>query len=323
MNYADENYVRLYTRDTPTWVLLGWQGQTVLMHLMRRVSRAGVLDFYKLSPDRAVAAITGLPLEVVRPGLEVLLELEVAVVRGERIVLPNFIPAQETRQSDAARKRQSRESERARALTVEKVSEDAPAFRMAELQSGVHPVARVLEVVPNPVSAPVTSGHQQSPAVTIGHSSLAELSLANPPSGEMAARDTPKAVRAPDKPVSCPSDFDPPAGLLQALCTKHEATERQIRRTVPEWVWYWRDGKGAGKRRSLKGWHLCFAQNTARLAKSGELYTERTSSRPGDLVRSDGVADRPLTPREERAIARISGATTHGERRRLPVRPAS
>ena len=44
MNFEDEHYVRIYTKDTKTWLRWGWEGQTVFMHLMRRLDKAGVLE---------------------------------------------------------------------------------------------------------------------------------------------------------------------------------------------------------------------------------------------------------------------------------------
>jgi hypothetical protein len=46
MDYANERYVRLYTRDTTTVKLLGWQGRLVWWSLLRKLDRidAGLAD---------------------------------------------------------------------------------------------------------------------------------------------------------------------------------------------------------------------------------------------------------------------------------------
>ena len=44
MDFPNERYVRLYTRETTTWRLLGWEGQALLPQVLRLVDRSGVLD---------------------------------------------------------------------------------------------------------------------------------------------------------------------------------------------------------------------------------------------------------------------------------------
>ncbi len=113
MDWSNERYVRLYTRDTATWKLLNWRARTVLLHLFRKVDRAGVLD---VGDDgiEGLAAVLELPLEIVEPGIEQLTRVRsrsrhsTIVHTGSAYLLPNFIEAQETPQSDPQRKRESR-----------------------------------------------------------------------------------------------------------------------------------------------------------------------------------------------------------------------
>ncbi len=44
LKWDDERYVRLYTRDTSTWLRLTWEGRFVLMALLRKLDRSGNLD---------------------------------------------------------------------------------------------------------------------------------------------------------------------------------------------------------------------------------------------------------------------------------------
>lgn len=113
MDYANESYVRLYSRDTKTWLLLGYDGQNTLMHLLRRVDRAGVLDVDGADPAEVVSMVCRVPIEPTRSGLARILEHGVAVIDGGRLVLPRFLEAQETSKSDKARQRESRERRRA------------------------------------------------------------------------------------------------------------------------------------------------------------------------------------------------------------------
>lgn len=112
MQWGDERYVRLYCRDTITWLSLKWEGQAVLALLMRKVDRAGVFDLSEVAPVDAVAAVLQMPEEVVRAGLERLLKHKVLLMGNECLVVPNFIEAQEARMSDKQRAKECRSRRR-------------------------------------------------------------------------------------------------------------------------------------------------------------------------------------------------------------------
>ncbi len=109
MRYEDERYVRLYTRNTGTWVSLGWEGRFVLMSLLRQVDRAGVLDVVAGEEVATIAALIFAPEAVVRPGLDSLILRGVVVLGGDQLRMPKFMEAQESRTSDRERQRKSRE----------------------------------------------------------------------------------------------------------------------------------------------------------------------------------------------------------------------
>jgi hypothetical protein len=115
MRFEDERYVRAYTRDTTNWIMLPWEGRTVALHLWRKLDRAGVLDLGEHDAYKAVAAQCRLPIEVVNVGLAALIENGTLVYLEDRQILcaPNFIEAQEAKQSDKARQIASRERARA------------------------------------------------------------------------------------------------------------------------------------------------------------------------------------------------------------------
>lgn len=130
MDWSNERYVRVYTRDTTTWKLLDWRGRVVLSLLFRKVDRAGVLD---VGHDgvHGLAAVLELPLEIVEAGIAQLTASRggapTVVDTGTAYVLPNFLEAQEAPSSDAQRKRESRSRRRDVALA---------ASRMIPLVSG-------------------------------------------------------------------------------------------------------------------------------------------------------------------------------------------
>jgi hypothetical protein len=122
VNFADTHYVRLYTYDTIGWLMMEWQARATLPLLMRKFDRAGVLDLAEYAGEempRAIAAMIGLPEEVVAVGLAELVKRKTLVVRGQYLVMPNFIPAQETLQSDRLRKAEQRKRYRDKAMAVE------------------------------------------------------------------------------------------------------------------------------------------------------------------------------------------------------------
>lgn len=121
MEWSDERYVRLYTRDTPDWVALGWEAQALLMLLMRKMDRAGVLHLGK-SQEHGLAAMLHMPAEVVTRALARLLDDGCFERVGNSLVMRNFLPAQEARQSDRHRQAESRASRRAVSRNAESLN---------------------------------------------------------------------------------------------------------------------------------------------------------------------------------------------------------
>lgn len=107
MNFEDESYVRLYTRDTPTWLRLGFEGQAILALLLRKVDRAGVVDGI-VDAVADVALVLGAPMAFAQLGMARLLACGTVEHRGERLVLPRFFEAQTATKSDKVRAREAR-----------------------------------------------------------------------------------------------------------------------------------------------------------------------------------------------------------------------
>lgn len=115
MDWSNERYVRVYTRDSTTWKIIDWQARTLLLLLLRKVDRAGVLDVGTDGVE-GLAAQVELPIDIVERGLPQLLSRGVVVKTADAYVMPNFLDAQEAVQSDAMRQRESREKRRAKSL---------------------------------------------------------------------------------------------------------------------------------------------------------------------------------------------------------------
>lgn len=121
MDFANERYIRLYTRDTATWALLRWEARAVLPQIFRKVDRAGVLEFPRHHDVvDVVARLIDFPREIVAAavrGDDGLLEAGVIRLSPGALVVPNFVDAQEAPASPAERQRRRRE----RAATMQQV----------------------------------------------------------------------------------------------------------------------------------------------------------------------------------------------------------
>lgn len=172
MDFSDERYVRVYIRDTATWNLLEWEGQTVFVLLMRKFDRVGLLDISDgLTAAEAIQAVIKVPAPVVDVGLAKLLKYQVLVVDQKRIMSPKFLEAQEARQSDAARQRDSRARKRdlARAELMGVTIRDTD-----EPTTGIHRVSDVTKrdsssppPAPPPIESRVTK--RDSPTAGVTH----------------------------------------------------------------------------------------------------------------------------------------------------------
>jgi hypothetical protein len=113
MNFEDEHYVRVYTRDTKSWLRWGWEGQAVFVAVMRKLDKAGVMDID--DPVEDVALVTGMPVEIVSVGLPRILKSGTFEVRQGHLICPRYIEGQSTPKSDAQRMRELRERRSAEA----------------------------------------------------------------------------------------------------------------------------------------------------------------------------------------------------------------
>lgn len=107
MRWEDERYVRVYTRDTVSWLVLTWQARAVYLMILRKVDRAGIIDLGK-SGAKGLAGLLSVPAHVVEEALPELLEDGCLEAHGTTIVVPNFIEAQEAKKSDQARQQEHR-----------------------------------------------------------------------------------------------------------------------------------------------------------------------------------------------------------------------
>lgn len=158
MDWENERYVRLYTRDTVDDAVLSWEADALWTKLMRKFDRAGVLPMSRHG-WKGVAALTRMPLDVVEVAIEELLTDGRIELRGDWLFAPNFMAAQECKQSDKQRSSESRARRRERAKAAER---------------GLLPYSR--DTNRDSETRNVSESHDVSHAVT---PSLAVLSLAD------------------------------------------------------------------------------------------------------------------------------------------------
>jgi hypothetical protein len=186
MDYSDEPYVRKYTRKTATNRMLGWEGRAVLDEMLGEFDPAGVFDF-RGDLVRAISAVTEIPEDVVRVGLERLIETETWIVRSRQVVWPTYEEAQNCKRSERLRQRESRKA------------------RAVKAANDVTPAA--------PVVTNVTGGHSKSQLVTLPPSapSLCSLPSTHPEGEEISSSPPPPPVDPPTPPPT------PIAGSLPAV----------------------------------------------------------------------------------------------------------
>ena len=115
MRWPDERYVRVYTRDTSEWVALSWEARSIFLMMLRVSDRAGIIPLGRKSLG-GLAIMMHVPGDVLERAVMELAEDGCISCDGFRILIRNFINAQEVPISDAQRKRDQRERDHARSL---------------------------------------------------------------------------------------------------------------------------------------------------------------------------------------------------------------
>lgn len=117
MNFPNERYVRLYSRDTTTWLKWKWEGRATFALLLRKLDRSGRLQLDGEGVVDAIMLHTGLPVEVAAAGWAQISTpgkdgTATVVIKDGAIVMPNYRAAQEAKASDALRAQEYRDRKR-------------------------------------------------------------------------------------------------------------------------------------------------------------------------------------------------------------------
>lgn len=196
MDWANEDYVKVYTRETADDLELSWQALALWRAMLLKFDRSGLIAVR--NGWSSVARLVRMPDDVVQEGgAELVRDGRVVMVDGG-IFAPNFTDAQTTPKSDKVRQRESRDKRRAHAA----------ASQTSETIVGCHAVSRG-----------VTPSHALSQNVTLSLSSADPYP--EPP------RDTADAV---------PSEPPPSPGLaaLKLKVDQVTAPQREVSAEVSE-----------------------------------------------------------------------------------------
>jgi hypothetical protein len=98
LNFEDERYVRLYTRDTPTFVSWHWQTRAVHSALLRKLDKDGRIEWPPALGTKALAMAILIPDQrVVDRAIAELVGCETVVVGAGWLEMPRFVPGQNAR----------------------------------------------------------------------------------------------------------------------------------------------------------------------------------------------------------------------------------
>jgi hypothetical protein len=111
MDWSNERYVRVYTRDTTSWLVLTWEARALLLMMIRKADRSGVIDVGEDGTD-GLAVVVGMPPEVVETAVAQLLKRGTVTQTEVSYILPNFLEAQEAKATDRQRQKELRERRR-------------------------------------------------------------------------------------------------------------------------------------------------------------------------------------------------------------------
>ncbi len=136
MDWANEEYVRLYTRETADDLELSWESLALWRSLLIRFDRGGIIQIK--NGWTSVARLARMPLEIVRQcGPELVRDGRLKMT-ADGLYAPNFTEAQTTSKSDKTRQRESRERRRAAAETSQASDNTAPGHGVSRAVTPSH-----------------------------------------------------------------------------------------------------------------------------------------------------------------------------------------
>lgn len=185
MDWSNEEYVRLYTRETTDDLELSWEALALWRAMLCKFDRAGLMSARK--GWRSVSLATRIPFDVVmRAGPELISDGRVVEIEGG-FQAPNYIAAQTTSKSDKLRQKESRDR-------------------------------RAREAVPKVIDT-TQARHESSHAVTSSHDESRNVTLCS----ALLCDSDPSALRHVVNPPVAPEAKTPSAGLREVIDKTNKA----------------------------------------------------------------------------------------------------
>lgn len=155
MNWSDEQYTKIYKRETLTMLSLDWDARSVLRALLLKLDGAGVMETGTLDPAEAVALQLRAPVDVVRRALPALIACGTVITVRHGILVPNYVAAQEATKTERLKKADQRQREadqRRLAEHIDSVEADVPRSPA---------VSRAVPLQPSPAQLSSAHHHHQ------------------------------------------------------------------------------------------------------------------------------------------------------------------
>jgi hypothetical protein len=224
MDWSNESYVRVYTRDTADLLAFGWEGRYVWYELLRKADQAGVIDTggdLEVLPE-----LLRVPPEVFDVGFKRILKRGSAILTDTAIVIPNHVPAQTAKKSEKQRQRESRDKRRAVAIANGESEAEAKAAARPDVYGSQNVTVEVTER-----DQGVTRGHTRSHAVTSGHSMQCSAvhSPQSPPEG---AGGVEQLALVPDQQQEPPGEIPGESSLSRR---KRKLLRQHLAQVEPLW----------------------------------------------------------------------------------------
>jgi len=169
MNYSEEHWIKVYTRDTASWLALSWQARGLALEIARKLPQStGELRLGRRGLE-ALAALLRAPWQEIEPYVRELIEDGRLKYDAKRQIIrdPQHVRRQQAQSSAAQRKRRQREREAA-----ERGAAERPGVEQVAPPRNTPPPPSSSDVVSRDVSGchaesrDVTDSHTESQAVT-------------------------------------------------------------------------------------------------------------------------------------------------------------
>lgn len=159
-------------------------------------------------------------------------------------------------------------SKRLPASTQPSTNVDSQSSTLASTETSTQP-STDSDIPPDPPQIHGLYGSSPNP----GSSSTLSSSPKDLTGSARVAKRRPKVI---EKAEPLAADFRPPDAAWKATIEKLECADRDLERQLPDFRYYWIEGKGRGKARTLRGWVQAWMNRMSWLAERGQMHLTRS-----------------------------------------------